>query len=175
MQSVSNDNFGPLIAYLVPGATALFGLSFFSPVLRMWMSITPTEAPTIGGFLYLTIASLAAGMTVSAVRWGLVDTLHRWTGVAMPALDFSNLGDRVEAYALLIEIHYRHYQFHANMLVAVAFAYGCYRLSSPGWGWIDAGVLVIEIVFFLSSRDNLRKYYARVQQLLSPSSRAEIR
>src|SRR5438105_2045861 len=68
MQSVSNENFGSLIAYLVPGATALLGGSVFSPLLKTWFSFASEGAPTIGGFLYLTVASLAAGMTVSVVR-----------------------------------------------------------------------------------------------------------
>src|SRR5271154_3653500 len=73
---VSNDNFGPLVAYLVPGATVLLGASQFSPILRAWLASTPTDAPTIGGFLYLTVASLGVGMTVSAVRWSTVDQFH---------------------------------------------------------------------------------------------------
>ena len=73
MQAVSNDNFGPLIAYLVPGATVLVGLSNFSMTLRSWLGNTPSDAPSIGGFLYLTVASIAAGMTVSALRWVAVD------------------------------------------------------------------------------------------------------
>ena len=113
MQSVSNANFGPLIAYLVPGATVLLGFSQFSPVLRTWFASTPTDSPTISGFLYLTVASLAVGMTVSAVRWALVDSLHSLTGLSLPPLDFSRLGNNVEAFSLLIEIHYRHYQFYA--------------------------------------------------------------
>jgi hypothetical protein len=68
MQSVSNDTFGPLIAYLVPGATALYGLSPYVPAVQSWFACTPGDAPTIGGFLYLTVAALAVGMTVSAVR-----------------------------------------------------------------------------------------------------------
>jgi hypothetical protein len=66
MESVNNANFGPLIAYLVPGATVLAGFSQFSPVLRSWFGAAPADAPTIGGFLYLTVASLAVGMTVIA-------------------------------------------------------------------------------------------------------------
>ena len=61
-QSVSNDNFGPLIAYLVPGATVLAGVSPFSPTLQGWLAATPVAAPSIGGFLYATVASLAVGM-----------------------------------------------------------------------------------------------------------------
>ena len=112
MQSVSNANFGPPIAYLVPGATVLLGFSPFSPVLRSWFGASPAEAPTIGGFLYLTTASIAVGMTVSAIRWAVVDTMHSRTGLPLPPLDFSQLGKNVEAYALLIEIHYRHYLFY---------------------------------------------------------------
>ncbi len=110
MQSVTNDNFGPLIAYLVPGATVLFGLSQFEPALQSWFAVSPTESPTIGDFLYLTIASIACGMVVSAVRWAVVDTLHGVTGLPLPPLDFSKLGSNVDAFNLLIEIHYRHSQ-----------------------------------------------------------------
>jgi hypothetical protein len=51
MPSVSNANFGPLVAYLVPGATVLAGLAPFSPTLRGWLAADPVTAPTLGGFL----------------------------------------------------------------------------------------------------------------------------
>ncbi len=169
MQSVTNDNFGPLIAYLVPGATVLVGVSPFSPTLQEWLATAPAASPTVGGFLYVTVASLAVGMTLSALRWCLVDTIHGLTGLPPPALDFAGLGENVEAYALLIEIHYRHYQFYANMLLAAAVAYACYRVRLGGHavGWVDLGALVLEAVFFVTSRDTLRKYYTRSRQLLS--------
>jgi len=164
VQSVSNANFGPLIAYLVPGATVLLGFSPFSPVLQAWFASTPATAPSLGGFLYLTVTSLAVGMTVSAIRWAVVDTLHAHTGLPLPPLDFSRLGTNVEAFALLIEIHYRHYQFYANMLVATAIAYACYRLHlgwHGSWGWPDAGIATLEAIYFAMSRDTLWKYKRR--------------
>ncbi len=171
MQSVSNANFGPLIAYLVPGATALWGLSRFSAPLRSWFAFTATDAPSISGFLYLTVASLAVGMTVSAIRWAAVDFLHAKAGLRAPDLDFARLGSNVDAFSLLIEIHYRHYQFYANMLVATAIAYACQRSTiSVGPGWLDSGFIALETVFFYTSRDTLRKYYERSRQLLSVSS-----
>ena len=167
MQSVSNDNFGPLIAYLIPGATALIGLVPFSPAIRTWLAATPDDAPTIGGFLYLTIASLAVGMAVSAIRWAAVDFIHARTGLKQPPLDFSNLRGNVDAFSLLIEIHYRHYQFHANMFVAVAFLYACLAIAGiPLSVGLSVALLILEVVFFRTSRDNLRKYYARTAQLL---------
>jgi hypothetical protein len=59
MQSVSNDNFGPLIAYLVPGMTVLAGVSPFSPTFQGWFATASAAAPSLGGFLYVTVASLA--------------------------------------------------------------------------------------------------------------------
>jgi len=91
LQPINSDTFGPLIAYLVPGVTVLLGLSQFSPMLQSWFSTVPANAPMIGGFLYLTVASLAAGMVVSAVRWALVDTRHSWTGLPLPTWPWSQL------------------------------------------------------------------------------------
>ena len=176
MQSVSNANFGPLIAYLVPGATVLGGVSQFSPLLQGWFATGICVAPTIGGFLYVTVASIATGMTVSAVRWAILDTLHARTGLTLPTLDFSRLGANVQAFGLLIEIHYEHYLFYGNMFVATVIAYGCYRTRLGSvWplGWPDAVFAFLELVFFATSRDTLRKYYARGQQLLGPSVRPE--
>ncbi len=174
MQSISNDNFGPLIAYLLPGATVILGASQFSPVIRAWLAATPSDAPTIGGFLYLTLASLAAGMTVSAIRWATVDRLHAWTGLPIPHRDFARLGPNFEAFSLLIRIHYEHYQAYANSLVAVGIAYVCYRIRVGGIsvGWIDAGFVVLELIFLAASRDCLRNYCSRTAQLLkSPQAR----
>lgn len=170
MKDVTSNNFGVLIAYLVPGATALWGLSSFSPSLRAWFAATPNDAPTISGFLYLTVASLAVGMTVTAVRWACVDLVHAATGVEAPDLDFSQLPGKVDAYNLLIEIHYRHYQFYANMFVATAITWICHRIAiEPRCqiSWVDPTFVIVEAVFFLTSRDTLKKYLKRTEQLLS--------
>lgn len=174
MQGVTNDNFGPLIAYLVPGLVVLLGVSPFSPMVQGWFAAAPDAQPSIGGFLYLTISSVAVGMTVSAVRWALIDTLHRCTGLSMPPLDFSYLGRNVNAFRLLIEIHYRHYQFYANMFVATGITYGCYRVRLASWayGWPDVVFVAVQAVFLLTSRDTLKKYYQRSYQLLSAADDA---
>ena len=173
MQNVTNANFGPLIAYLVPGATALWGISEFYPALRSWFAVVPMQTPTIGGFLYLTVASIACGMVISAIRWAVVDTLHRVTGLPPPKLDFSKLGQNVEAFNLLIEIHYRHYQFFSGMLVAMAIAYLSYRFTHHGiWrlGWSEVSFVLIELIFVTASRDTLKKYFSRSRQLLATNN-----
>jgi hypothetical protein len=171
MKDVTTDNSGFLIAYLLPGFTALWGMSYLWEPIRVWLGTTPANAPTVGGFLYVTLASVAAGLTVSTVRWFVIDTLHHWTGLRQPKWDFSKLQANVTAYNVINEIHYKHYQHNANMLIAILFVYLSRRvhggfLTEP-FGWLDLGCLSLATLLFFASRDNLSKYYSRTAQFLN--------
>jgi hypothetical protein len=154
-----------LISYVLPGFTALQGLPFLSNSTASW-GATASGAPTIASFLSGTVEATAAGLTVSTVRWLLIDTLHHRTGLRPPAWDFARLAEKASAFMLLIEIHYRYYKFYANMVIALLWAYvaGGYTL-----GWKGACYWILAGLFFLGSRDALRKYYARAGQLLGSS------
>ncbi|MCC7086533.1 MAG: hypothetical protein IT427_16160 [Pirellulales bacterium] len=171
MSTLSNQNFGLVIAYLLPGFVTLSGFSYFSPTVAGWITASHQDAPTVAGFMYVTLASLAAGVTVSAVRWAMVDQLHHATGLVPPAWKFANLEGKLQGYLTLIENHYRYYQFYANMFIATAFAYFARIFAEgpafPGRLAAHVGFLALEIVLFAGSRDTLRKYYNRTQQLLN--------
>jgi hypothetical protein len=171
VQNVNNDNFGTLISYLVPGATALLGLSIYVEPVRRLLIMPAQESPTIGGFLYVTASAIAVGMTVGALRWALIDQLHHYTGIRFPVLNFRKLSERVAAMNLLIEIHYRYYLYYANQLVATSFSYGCFRFKNPSSNlvWLDVAFCFLAVIFFMASRDTLRKYYSRLTQTLSAS------
>ena len=127
MKEVSSSNFGLLIAFLLPGFVVVWGASYFSETIALRLSGSGAT-PTVGGFMYVTLASVAAGVTVSTVRWAVIDTLHRWTGLPQPHWDFSRLQDNVAAYNVLNEIHYKFYQFHGNLLIALLFVYVARRV-----------------------------------------------
>jgi hypothetical protein len=169
VKDVSASNFGLLIGFLLPGFTVLWGLSFFSETVRQWLGASSTT-PTVGGFMYVTLASVAAGVTVSTVRWAVIDTIHRWTGLGEPACDFSRLQDNVAAYNVVNEIHYKYYLFHSNLLVAIVFVYLARRVHlgflTAAWGWLDVAFFVLSVVLFAGSRDTLRKYYMRTGRML---------
>jgi hypothetical protein len=115
------------------------------------------------------VASIAVGMIVSAIRWALFDTLNRYTGLPLPPFNFAKLGQNVEAFRLLISIHYEHYQFYANMFIATALAFFTYKVKQGSHfsvGWLDLGFLLLEAIFFITARDTLQKYYSRGLQLL---------
>ena len=169
MTPISDKNFGLVIAFVLPGFVCLWGASCWSSTVAGWLTVVPTSNATVGGFLYATLGSLAAGLTASAVRWAVVDTIHHRTGVRPPEWDFAKLQDKLEAFDALVENHYRYYQFYANMLVAVAFASGCDLFTGKDIAvsaWAIVGLAFIETVFFAGSRDALRKYYSRAERLL---------
>ena len=169
-----------MIGHVIPGFAVLWGVSYLSETVGSWLGSSPVNVPTVGGFLYVTIASIAAGLTVSSVRWLIVDTIHHLTGIRQPPWDFSRLQENITAYKTLIEIHYHFYLFYSGMVIALAFVYAARRLSmgvfSAPFGWIDIAFLVVGIAYFVTSRDNLTKYYTRVSILLGtePDANAQI-
>jgi len=117
---LSGRNFGLVIAYVIPGFIVLWGLSHVSEPVRAWMVGAGTAGPSVGGALYVALASLGCGMTASLFRWLLVDTLHHRTGVTRPVLDETKLPERLAAFDYLVENHYRYYQFYGNSAVALS-------------------------------------------------------
>jgi hypothetical protein len=175
VKSLSRDNFGLLIAYLLPGFVALWGVSYFSETVRSWLAMTPATAPTVGGFLYATLASTAAGLIVGAVRWFLLDRLFHRTGIPEPRWQFQTLADRLPAFEAIVEFHFRYYQFYSSMVIALAFAWAAKLVSSFGLSMngfaAQVGLLLIGGILFAGSRDALRKYYHRAASVLDAEKR----
>ncbi len=177
VSALSQKNFGLLIAYVLPGFVTLWGVSCFSDTVRSWITSSQTGAPTVAGFLYVTLASVATGLIASTVRWAVVDSFHHITGLKPPAWEFAKLEERLGGFLVLVEAHYRYYQFYANMFVAVAFTYAVKLLSNGrslcSVGWSDLGFAVIQLILLAGSRDTLRKYYSRMERLLGTFSTEE--
>lgn len=166
VNQVTSGNFGLLVAYLLPGFVALWGVAAYSETIRTWLATGGSSSPSIGGFLYLTLASLTAGLLVSTLRWAAVDTIHHAAGIRPPEWDFNRLRNSLPAFELLIENYYRYYQFYANTAIAAAVAYGAWRTTCCfGSGALDFAFVAVECLLLFGSRDTLRKYYRGVDQL----------
>lgn len=128
------------------------------------------DGPNLGGFLYVVLASVGLGMTASAVRWAVLDSLHTLTGLKRPDLDESNLEQHLSAFDYLVEKHFRYYQFYGNSIVALLTAYAAGRVgggASPlPHGVAEALLVFIVAVFTAGSRDALRNYFAGGEMLL---------
>lgn len=162
-QEISDTTFGIFIAYLLPGLTALYGLPFGVNGQPWWTLAAGTD-PSLPQLALLLVAALAAGLTVSTVRWLVIDGVHHRTGLRPVAWDFARLGENVGAFEFLIQIHYRYYKFYANMVVALVWAYATGGYTA---GWRGLAYWLLAALFFLGSRDALRRYYDRVGRLLA--------
>ncbi|MEM7577274.1 MAG: hypothetical protein AAF328_07335 [Planctomycetota bacterium] len=166
MNDISTSNFGLLIAYAIPGFIVVWALQGWWP----GVSVNAAALPSLLAFLNSTVAAIAAGMAVSAVRFVLVDSFHHATGLRRPAWNGRAVQANLDAINTAVQQFYRHYQFHSNTLVALAVALVLYRLdASVGIGWLDAGWLLLILVFWVGARNNLARYYEYLTSILTPS------
>lgn len=171
MKNINSKNFGIIIAFLLPGFIFLWGLSYSFDAVAIWFAKSGEgNSQSVGSFLYVTLASLALGLLISAVRWLLIDHLHGWTCVSDPGINFANLKekDRYAAFLGAVENHYRYYQYYSNTLVAVigAFIFHVIFASGKPSATVYVAVFVVVVALFLGSRDALKKYYARAYAIL---------
>lgn len=165
-EQLTPRNFGLLIAYLVPGFTAVWGAGFRSDTVMSWLG--QVDGARVGGFLFVTIASIAAGMILSALRWLSVDQLHHLSGVRPCHFNDSELTERLPGYIWIVENHYRYHQFYGHMLLALLFAHLMWRTGDavgPGIS-VDMALVVIDVSLFAGSRSALQRYYRRTEALL---------
>jgi hypothetical protein len=176
--SAVTQQFGVVIAFLLPGFILLWAVQIHSSVVRLWLqgAMNPgaAEGPTGGSFLLAAIASLALGMLVSGFRWIVYDCiLFGWIlqDVRPKRISFSALSKHLPAVSILIENHYRYFQYYANSSVALGVA----GLISIRQLSILHGLLivVIEVVMGAAARDSWNKYYDRLTMVLSPDTSRE--
>lgn len=168
MGDLSGRNFGLLIAYVIPGFVVLWGFSYPSETIREWLQGSGAAGPSVGGAVFVLIASIACGMAANAVRWVTIDQVHHYSGLPRPSWDDSRLQEHLQAFDYLVENHFRYYQFYAAGLVAVLTAYAAWRLSghADATGGAEFGVCALAWVFLACSRNALRSYYGGTSLLL---------
>ena len=62
VKDVTTNNFGLLIAFVLPGFVLLWGMAPYSSTISEWLGQATSNAPTVGGFLYVTLASVGLGV-----------------------------------------------------------------------------------------------------------------
>ncbi len=175
METLSRQ-FGLIVAYLLPGFIGLAGLAPLVPAVALWLQPVKELEGGVGPPMYALIAAATVGMILSCFRWLVIDTIHGRTGIAAPVWNDARLDERLQAFDYLVENHYRYYQFYANTIIAVLWAYPMHRFmrTSPLLGMgTDLGVLILCAVLFAGSRDALAKYYSRTGRLIGQVAEKE--
>ncbi len=171
---VLNDRqFGILIAYVIPGFIVVHGLSYHWSAVAVWLG--PDQQPSVGGFLYVTLASIGCGLVVSTARWLVIDTLLHFTGIQKARWSLAALREQLPAFEMFVLYTYRYYQFYANCVVAIP-TWCVLRLlhqQTIQIRWL-AALAITEIVLLVGARDTLKKYYRRTNEILRDPSRSII-
>lgn len=145
----------------------MLGLAYRADWIRSLLGQAESETVTLAGVLLLTVFSVFAGLFASTVRWLLVDTAHHRLGVHHGRWDFKAIENRVDGFQLLLESHYRYYQFYGNSLIAMPLFF-VLRWSASGFRLFEFfGLALILCLFWIASRDSLKKYYNRTESLLN--------
>jgi hypothetical protein len=172
----ATDNFGVVIAFLIPGFVLLGGLSFsFTQIDQMLSAMSRSESASVGAFLYATLVSMALGMLISGVRWLLIDQfLLKVTRVKIPKRDFSQLkdADTRAAFIFIVDNHYRYYQYYSNTAVALIISWIAFPVYTSQWAsaWTNGILLVTIIILIAGARDCFRGYFERSGQILAPTT-----
>jgi hypothetical protein len=170
--------FGHVIAFLIPGFVALWGLSYIVGDIRAWLGTAGSASTTVGSFFIVVIASLGLGVFVSGARYFVFDEgllNYDWFSVPAPAPDdveARRLEERTQsAYEDLRDQFYRYYQFYANAAVALALSFIAWAATGAAatipWWAVTGGFLLGELVLVASARDSITKFRNKKRALLS--------
>jgi hypothetical protein len=165
----TSKNFGIAIAFLVPGFLGLWALSYFDPTAAKWLGTAAQQETTIGGFLFVLLASTGIGVFLSGARYFVFDRFLL-KDLRRPDLDASKRKELEPAYQSLKEDYYRYYQFYSNTAVALALAFfAWWATKKPPSGdvvIIAVATAAAEVILYFSARDSLEKYHHWTSNLL---------
>jgi hypothetical protein len=161
-----SEYFGLMIAFLVPGFLAVWAISSLDPVAGGWIGTASQQQTTIGGFLFVVLASLGIGVFISGIR-SVLEGMILNPG---PNIDERNRREHESVYKDLRDQHYRFYQFHGNTAISLALAY----MILLGRDRVNAAVtiawLLAEIVLLFNAAKQIRAYRAKCLKLLGTYS-----
>ena len=150
----------------------IWGVSHYSPAVEQWFGFAAQVETTVGGFLFVLLASLATGVFVSGLRWATIDRVMRWTGTKRPALNEANWAepDKLAAFSRANEDFYRYYQFYSNMIIASILTFGLSMNALGLLPWerpvITVLLVIGEIILFTSARNSLENYYRAAARIV---------
>jgi len=112
MKDVTATSFGLVIAFLLPGLTGLYALSYWVPEVNALLNQMWTAETSAGSFLLITLAALTIGLQVTLIRWLLFE---RWLcrEQTLSAREFQALAKEamLPAYEAAVDQHYRYHPF----------------------------------------------------------------
>jgi hypothetical protein len=167
-------DFGILIAFILPGSVAVYGLRYVSPRINaLWSMLEPGQF-VIGPLILLALATLAVGLIVSSLRVVLLEPIFHVTGVRQENVDYQKLAnvDQREFFKEMIKNIYRYEQFYGNTLLALLFcSFLRYFVGKTSFcqtrmdQMVSVAIIGSLITLFVAGRKSLKDVYRSISQL----------
>jgi hypothetical protein len=172
IKDVTSTTFGLIIAYLLPGLTAFYGLSFFSARVTNWFDLIFGGSASGGLILFVIFGAIAIGLQLSVVRW-LIFEEFLCRDCRFDAAALAGIADagRFAAYRLLIDEQYRYHQFWGAMSFAQLMLFGGWIGTQEGsvcLAWLSTILATLcEVLTIVAAIAALKRYAALRQNVLN--------
>lgn len=176
VKDLGSTSFGLLIAYILPGMAALYGLAvWIGPVQSLFEGFLTAES-TMGLSLVVVLVSIALGLHITVLRELLFEKLICRSSKRCSE-DLSELGrdGKLVAFRAAVDENYRYHQFWGGMFVALPLTYtGLLHQNPPATNQPTLlTFLAIWILSLYAAMVSFRRYIATTNRILRGSSNAE--
>jgi hypothetical protein len=177
IKDVTSTTFGLIIAYLLPGLTAFYAMSFWSLRVENWFNRILNGDASAGLIVFVIFGAIVIGLQLSVARW-LVFECVICRDCRFDAMALAGISDpgKFTAYRMLVYEQLRYHQFWGAMSLAqpVLF-YGWITTQQehriPTWLSILLAFLC-ESATIYAAIDSLKRYASARKSVLIPSHNA---
>jgi hypothetical protein len=182
------EYFGLVIAYLLPGLVGLWGASYWSPNVRQWMTTAGTSSTSFGGFLFLMVAAIGAGVVLHTFRWLVFEKMlpavcresfcERWMLNRPSYAEGTSRSPAIQTQLVsLRDEHYRYYQCHGGLALGLPVVFVLWFLFGNSYDTFKAtaagiSTAVFACVSFFAALDAQRRM--RMKRLAILGERSEM-
>src|SRR3954451_1682001 len=177
VKDLGSTSFGLLIAYILPGLVALYGLSFWlTPVASLFAGFLTAES-TIGLSLLVVLMSIAIGLYVTVVRELIFERVICRTS-KLCADDFSGLGSeaKLSAFRAAVDEMYRYHQFWGGIFIVAPLVYVGWLTHTPhSISFVASLSLLIgvEVLSLYAAIESFKRYIFRANLILKGAANAK--
>lgn len=174
MVDVTSTSFGLIIAYLLPGMTFLYGLSFFSNTVDVIFKSILAGNANISLFFTMIFTSTLLGIILSPLRW-IVFECFFCRESRIDKQKYKALGKdetTLKAYRALIDEQFRYHQFYGG--IVFAFPLLIFGILFQNYNMLETSHICIyimlsasfEIVLFKAAIEAFNAHMIRAQSIL---------
>jgi hypothetical protein len=165
MEGLTKTTFGLVIAYLLPGFAALYGLSWWSDEVTSFLTESKAAETSAGIVTFTLMACLTIGLLLNAFCWIFIQRI-----ICGFCLDIKPIGSApmdLPLHGSTLDENFRYCQFYGSMVFANGIIFGGWLYSADCFCPIIAtfGFFTLEIVCILSAVEAFRRYTTNYNNL----------